>query len=111
MAKLLPTLLRFFRSMKKAKAPRPAPVGLIKNWDSDMPGGPDRSLRTQGSTGTLSSTVSSMVEKTDVANPDFVVAELGGISDSDECAARPLFPVETKVKLTVSTMIMCVTVC
>jgi hypothetical protein len=85
MAKLFHIFRRFFRSEKKNKAPRPSPVGLIKNWDMAS-SNPSPSLtlgsKNKASTDTLVSNVSNT---TDAQDLDFNYGE-GGISDSDERA-------------------------
>jgi hypothetical protein len=76
MAKLLSHVLRFIRSLKKSKAPRPAPVGLIKNWDEHP------ILSTQTSISEFSTSVVNSM-KPESLDSDFIYGE-GGISDNDE---------------------------
>ena len=59
MAKLFRTFVHFIRSLKNSKAPRWAPVGLIKNWDAYEP-----------STGTLTSERSEVTSVVDSMRSD-----------------------------------------
>jgi hypothetical protein len=65
--------------LKKSKAPRPPPVGLIKNWEGYPNSYPDP----EPTSCTKTSTYTSSIVNSMPQSLDFIYGE-GGISDSDE---------------------------